>query len=150
MSDEQAKWTITPYLVVSDAKAAIAFYGQAFGAREVLRQELPDGSRVVHATLDLHGAALHLSDDFSEAVGRSPGEGGNPVTLHLVVPDVDAVVREAVAAGATLTMPVDDMFWGDRYGRLVDPFGQEWGIASPQRQPSHEELRQGVERVARR
>ena len=140
---------VVPYVFVSDATGAIAFYTQAFGAEELQRMSTPDGSRVIHAALRLNGGTLFLADDFPEmndGKARTPEAlGGTGVTLHLEVPDVDATVEQAVAAGATVTMPVADMFWGARFGKLQDPFGHDWSISTQTHQPSEEEMQKAVE-----
>ena len=142
---------VVPYLVVSDGDAAIAFYARAFGAVELHRMSTPDGGRVVHATLSMNGGTLFLSDDFPEMTGgkgRTPEAlGGSAVTLHLEVPDVDAAVEQAVAAGATLTMPVADMFWGARFGKVQDPFGHDWSVSTQTHEPSEDEMQKAVEQV---
>lgn len=126
---------VTPHLVVNGAAQAIDFYKQAFGAVELVRMPAGDGPRLMHAALTIGDATLFLCDDFPEHCGgksRSPAAtGGSPVTLHQVVPDADAAIARAEAAGATVTMPAGDMFWGDRYGRVVDPFGHEWSFSHP-------------------
>jgi PhnB protein len=127
--------SVTPYLTVSDAGAAIAFYVRAFGAEERGRMMADDGKRVLHAALGLNGGALMLSDDFPEysnGVARAP-QPGRPtgVTIHLDVADTDAAFARAIAAGAEPLMPPADMFWGDRYAKLRDPFGHEWSLATP-------------------
>ncbi len=136
--------TLVPYLVVRDAKRAIAFYQQAFGAVEEFRLPAPDG-RIMHARLHIGDSQLMLSDDFPEHCGfsRTPERfGGSPVIVHLNSDDVDKTVAKAVAAGATATMPVSDMFWGDRYGTLRDPFGHEWSVSTPgKKQLTAEEIR---------
>lgn len=139
-------WSLTPYLVVSDAARAIAFYHDALGARELMRLPSADGTKVLHATLDLHGATVHLSDDF-DATGQA-GRGAK-VKLHLQVPDVDSVFNRAIQAGATSTMPPADMFWGDRFGTFTDPFGHEWSVGTPKRKPTQEDLRRGAEEFDR-
>jgi len=122
---------VIPHLVCRDAAAAIDFYVAAFGAEEQLRLPGPDG-KLVHACVVINGAPVFLVDEFEEMGAVSPAKlGGSPVTLHLNVPDVDAAVERAVAAGATVTMPVEDQFWGDRYGAVRDPFGHLWSIATP-------------------
>lgn len=124
---------VTPHLVCRGAADAIAFYKAAFGAVEGGRLPGPDG-RLMHAQIRIGGASLMLVDEFTEQGMLSPlALNGSPVTIHLYVPDVDATVAQAVAAGAKVTMPVADMFWGDRYGRLVDPFGHQWSVATHQR-----------------
>lgn len=124
---------LIPHLVCSPCKDAIAFYKKAFGAEEVSNVPSPDG-RVMHAAMKLGGAVFFLVDDFPEYCGGkslSPKAlGGSPVTLHRYVEDCDAAVKKAVDAGATITMPVADMFWGDRYGVIADPFGHSWSLAT--------------------
>lgn len=134
---------LAPYIVVADAKAAIDFYVRALGAKELVRQTTPDGKKVVHAALQINGGMLMLSDDFPELTGvsRTPQAlGGSPVTIHLDLKDVDAVFEAAVAAGATVTMPLADQFWGDRYGKLRDPFGHEWSLATRKKTMTQAEL----------
>ena len=142
---------VVPYLIVSDGAGAIDFYARAFGATELHRMSTPDGSKVVHAALGMNGGTLFLADDFpemNEGRGRTPEAlGGTGVTLHLEVADVDAVVEQAVAAGATVTMPVADMFWGARFGKLTDPFGHDWSVSTQTHQPSEEEKNKAVEQV---
>jgi PhnB protein len=117
-----------PYLVVSDGAAAIAFYEKAFGARERVRMPGPGGA-VMHAELEIGGGRLMLSAELQGA--RSPQSfGGTPVSLFLYVKDVDATFTQALSAGATEKAPLTDMFWGDRWGLLVDPFGHEWQLAT--------------------
>lgn len=132
--------TLTPHLVCRDAAAAIAFYQKAFGAVELARLLGPQG-KLMHALLRIGDSPLMLVDEFPDwgAVGPQSLKG-SPVTLHLYVEDVDAAVERAVAAGSKLTMPVADMFWGDRYGTLEDPFGHRWPIATHVRDLSPEEI----------
>jgi PhnB protein len=121
----------TPYLTVRGAAAAIEFYGRAFGASEVMRMPSADGSMIMHAEIRLGDSVVMLNDEMEGGSGRSPkGVGATTGHVHLYVPDVDRAFDRAVQAGATVAMPVQDMFWGDRYGRLVDPFGHEWGLAT--------------------
>jgi PhnB protein len=121
---------MTPYLCAKDAAAAIAFYQEAFGATETSR--MSDGGKVAHAELAINGASIFLSDEYPEIDVLSPQSlGGSPVTLHLTVPDVDAMVERAVAAGAQLLRPVADQFHGHRNGKLKDPFGHIWMISTP-------------------
>ena len=130
---------VTPHLVCDDAAAAIAFYIAAFGATEQARMPGP-GGKIMHAMIAIDGSTVMLVDEFPEWGVRGPKAlGGSPVTIHLFVKDVDAFVARAVKAGATVTMPVDDMFWGDRYGKIVDPFGHHWSVATPKRKVSMEE-----------
>ncbi|MFZ2854392.1 MAG: VOC family protein [Rhodocyclaceae bacterium] len=131
--------SITPHLVCRDAAAAIAYYAKAFGAVEVARLPGSDG-RLMHALIRIGDASLMLIDEFPEQGCVSPLTlKGSPVTLHHYVEDVDATVARAVEAGGRITMPVADMFWGDRYGRLEDPFGHQWSVATHMRDLSPEE-----------
>lgn len=142
---------LAPYLTVDDAKAAIAFYLEVFGGQELDRQEAPGTGKLIHAAITVNGATLFLSDDFPEAgemagQGRSPKVlGGSPVTLHVTTEDVDSPWSRAIAAGATVEMPLADMFWGSRYGTFVDPFGHRWSLGTPAKPVSEEELRKGAE-----
>ena len=126
---------LVPYLCVGDAAAAIDFYRAAFSAVETRRMPLKGGPRLLHAELTVDGQKLYLADDFPELGSGKPRTpkalGGTPVTIHLGVPDCDAVFAKATAAGATAVMPPMDMFWGDRFAKVVDPFGHEWSISSP-------------------
>ncbi|WP_200917645.1 VOC family protein [Jeongeupia sp. HS-3] len=121
---------ITPYLIVDDAAAAIAYYSKAFGAVETLRIAAPDG-RIGHAEMRIRGQPLMLASPSPECQAQSPTQlGGSPVGLMLYVDDVDATFAQAVELGATARGPVDNQFYGDRTGSLVDPFGHTWHIAS--------------------
>lgn len=139
---------VSPMLVVDDAAAAIDFYVKAFGATEIGRVPGPDG-RLVHAAVNINGCTVMLNDDFPEMCdGKSmtpKSLGGTPVTIHLTVTDVEAQFRRAVDAGATVVMPLEDMFWGDRYGALLDPFGHQWSLGQPMREVSPEEIREAVQ-----
>lgn len=123
---------LTPHIQIGDNRAAeaIAFYVKAFGATELRRQAVEDG-RLMHAHLHINGASLMLHDEFPEHVDPAEADvaGGSGLTLHLQVDDADTWFDRAVAAGARAAMPPQDMFWGDRYGQLVDPFGYRWSIA---------------------
>jgi PhnB protein len=122
--------TPIPYLTVDDAEAAIEYYKKAFGAKERTRMLMPDG-KVGHAELEIGQSIIMLSDPFPQASTRSPKElGGTSASIFLFAEDVDAVVKRAVDAGATVTMEVADQFWGDRFGSITDPFGHVWGIAT--------------------
>lgn len=122
--------TLSPYLAVDDASAAIEFYQRAFGAQERSRMPAPDG-RVAHAELQIGDSIVMLSDPFPQSTTKPPKElGGTSCALFAYVEDVDAFVQRAVDAGATLTMPVENMFWGDRFGGLTDPFGHQWQVAT--------------------
>jgi uncharacterized glyoxalase superfamily protein PhnB len=131
----------TPYLIVKGAADAIRFYEQVFGAQLVMRVDAPDGS-VMHAELKVGPARFMLTEERPQHHSLSPltlGGSGSMATVH--VPDVDAVMARAVAAGARLTMPVENQFWGDRCGNIVDPFGHGWFVATHIEDPSPEEIR---------
>jgi uncharacterized protein (TIGR02246 family) len=137
--------SVTPHLVCRDAAAAIAFYEQAFGAHELVRLPGPDG-RLLHACVVVNGSTVMLCDEFPEMGGKAPTTlHGTPVTIHLPVPDADAAVARAQEAGARVIMPVTDMFWGDRYGLVEDPFGHHWSIATPIRPVAPEDLPRALE-----
>ena len=134
--------TVTPTLVVNGAAEAIEFYTRAFGAVELFRMPAPDGQKLWHAEIQIGDSRLMLSDEFPEMCGtRSPKTlGGTPVGIYLYVEDADAVVQRAVNAGATVVMPLTDMFWGDRFGTILDPFGHQWSIATHVEDVSGEEI----------
>jgi uncharacterized glyoxalase superfamily protein PhnB len=132
--------SLTPHLVVDGAAKAIEFYKKAFNAVEEIRMPGP-GGRLIHASVRIGDSALMLVDEFPDMGAIGPLKlKGSPVTIHLFVPDVDATVAQAVAAGAEVTMPVADMFWGDRYGQLKDPFGHSWSVATHQRDLTPEQI----------
>ena len=136
--------TLIPHLVCADAAAAIEFYKKAFGAIEELRLPGP-GGKLMHAMLRIGGSALMLVDEWPEMGALGPKAlKGSPVTIHFYATDVDAAVARAVAAGAEVVMPVADMFWGDRYGQLRDPFGHLWSVATHLRDLSPEEIAQNM------
>ena len=119
---------VTPYLIVKGAASAIAFYEQAFGAKELYRLAEPDG-RVAHAELQIGDSRVMLADENPQMGARGPQSiGGTPVSLSLYVEDVDATVARAVKAGAKLIRPVADQFYGDRTGGVTDPFGHAWFV----------------------
>ncbi len=137
--------TITPHLIIKGAAEAIEFYKKAFGAEEVFRMPFPgpDGQvKLGHADLRIGDAHLFLADEFPQQGGLGPQGGHSPVTIHLYVTDADAVFNQAVAAGATVAMPLADMFWGDRFGKLVDPFGHHWSIAEHLEDPTPEQMQE--------
>lgn len=139
---------VTPHLICAGAAAAIEFYKKAFNAVEAGRLPGPNG-RIMHAMIRIGGAAVMLVDEMPEWGALGPKSlKGSPVTIHLYVEDVDAVVKQAVAAGAKITMPVADMFWGDRYGKLEDPFGHHWSVATHIRDVSLEEMQQAMKQMA--
>ena len=131
--------SITPNLVFQNAAAAIDFYKQVFGASETVRMPGPDG-KVMHAELKIGDSIIFMNDAMGQ-IAPSAGQGAsNPTYLHLYVPDVDVIFNRAVAAGARVDMPVQDMFWGDRYGKITDPFGQQWGIATHKEDVAPQEM----------
>lgn len=139
--------SLAPHLVCAGAAKAIEFYKSAFNAVEMMRMPGQDG-KLMHAAIQINGALVMLTDENIEYGNKSPTAlNGTPVTLHLTVPDVDKSFAQAVAAGAKIVMPVDDMFWGDRYGIVEDPLGHRWSIATPQKQLSPEELAEAARKA---
>lgn len=134
--------TITPHLVVRDVNKAIEFYQRAFAAEELTRATGPDGRSIMHAELKIGDSRLMLCDEYPDWGVRSPlALGGSAVALHVYVQDADAAFERATSAGAEVTMPLGNQFWGDRYGKLKDPFGHEWSIASHVEDVSPAELK---------
>jgi PhnB protein len=134
-----------PYLHVKDGARAIDFYRQAFGAEETLRLEEP-GGRIGHAEIQIGGARIMLADEYPEHGILGPQSlGGTSVGLHLTVPDVDAVAEQAVAAGAKLTRPLQDQFYGERTCKLEDPFGHVWHVVTHKEDVSQEEMQRRYE-----
>lgn len=122
--------SVVPHLICDGAAAAIEFYKKAFGAEEMMRLPGKDG-RLMHACVKIGNSCVFLVDESLEWGALSPKTlKGSPVTVHLNVPDVDATMASAVAAGASVAMPAEDMFWGDRYGKVIDPFGHRWSVAT--------------------
>lgn len=146
MSDPTTATTsITPHLVCADALKAIEFYKQAFNAKEEMKLIGPTG-KLVHAALSIGGAYFMLAEEMPDWGSLGPLTlKGTPVVIHLKVPDVDAVIAQAVAAGATVTMAAADMFWGDRYGQVRDPFGHRWSIATPKQKLNPAEMQAAME-----
>lgn len=132
-----------PHLIVSEGLAALEFYKDVLGAEEGHNMMAPDGKRLMHGELVLDGHKFFVSDEFNTDEGgscKTPRTlGGTCVRITLQTDDADAVVERAVARGAKVVMPVQDMFWGARYGRIIDPFGHEWGINQQLTEPSEEE-----------
>jgi PhnB protein len=135
--------TVTPYLAVSGGVAALEFYKKAFGAKELMRQTTPDG-KVVHARLKIGDSIVMLSDLFETQVGTT----ANNVTLHIYSKDVDKLWQQATAAGAKVRSQLDDMYWGERYGQLVDPFGQRWSLSMQVKMSKEEKQRKEKEAMA--
>jgi PhnB protein len=133
--------TVTPYLIVKGAGEAIEFYKKAFGAEELFRMPGPDGRGVMHAEIRIGDSVIMLADEFPDRGYLSPlARGGATSSLLLYVEDVDASFARAIAAGATEKMPVSDMFWGDRYGQVSDPFGHDWSIATHKEDVAPEDM----------
>lgn len=137
--------TVTPFLSIKNATQAIEFYKKAFGAEELEMHFTPDG-KVLHAVIKIGNSLVMLADEFDKGCGISSPQSlkGSSVMLHIYVKDVDAAFDRAVKAGAKVRMPVDDMFWGDRYGQLEDPFGHLWSIATHIADLSSQEIEQGA------
>jgi PhnB protein len=123
----QGYHSVTPSITCKDAAKAIEFYKQAFGAQELHRMPTPDG-RVAHADIMVGDSHVMINDEFMPMATLSPGN--RPIYLFLYVEDADAVFDRAVSAGSKVDMPLENMFWGDRFGRITDPFGHQWGIAT--------------------
>ncbi len=141
--------SLTPLLTCAGAADAIDFYKKAFNAVEVSRLPGPKG-KLMHASLRIGNSALMLTDEFPEWGGLGPKLlKGSPVTVHLYVENVDAAVEQAVAAGAKITMPLADMFWGDRYAQLEDPFGHRWSVATHKRDLSPAEIQAAMGKMSR-
>lgn len=137
--------TLTPFLTVRDAVRAIEFYKEAFGAKERGVMKGPDG-KVMHAELMIGDSIIMLSDEFPEYGALSPqSSGGAGMGLHIYVDGVDAAFDRAVKAGAQIEMPVTDQFWGDRYGKLKDPFGHKWSIATHTKDMSGDEMKRSMD-----
>jgi PhnB protein len=135
---------VIPHLVCANAVAAIDFYKRAFGAEEMFVLQGPDGL-LMNGCVNINGGPVMLVDEMPAHNVLGPKAiGGSPVTIHLIVDDVDAVTRRAIDAGATVIMPVEDQFWGDRYGVLQDPFGHLWSVATQIREVSRDELEKAM------
>lgn len=138
---------VTPHLVITDAARAIGFYKRAFGAQEISRLMAADGERVVHAELQIGNARLMLGDSFPEYGMPPPARDGAGVGVHLYVPDVDAVMAAAEKEGARIVMPAMDAFWGDRFGKLLDPYGVSWGVATHIADLTPEQIAEGAKQA---
>lgn len=136
--------SVTPYLIIGKGQAgqAIDFYARAFNAREVMRMPGPDGG-IAHAEMQLGNSRIMLADESPKMDAYGPDHfKGSPITLHVYVPDVDAITKQATAAGATVNRPLADQFYGDRTSGLTDPFGHRWYLATHIRDVSQEEMEQ--------
>ncbi len=139
--------TVTPHLVCAGAADAITFYKKAFNAVEVGRMASPQG-KLLHGAVRIGDSMVMLADEFPDWGSFGPKSlKGSPVTIHLYVEDVDSFVTRAADAGAKVTMPVQDMFWGDRYGKLEDPFGHHWSVSTHVRDVSPEEMQQAAQKA---
>jgi uncharacterized glyoxalase superfamily protein PhnB len=137
--------TVTPSIIVRNAAEAIEFYRRALGAEEVSRMAGPDG-KIMHAEIRIGDSIVMLGEENPEWGTLSPlSTNGNPGSLHIYVDDADAAFERALRAGATVRYPLEDAFWGDRYGKVTDPFGHEWGIATHVKDMTPEEMRQAAE-----
>jgi uncharacterized glyoxalase superfamily protein PhnB len=132
--------SLTPNLVCRNAVAAIDFYKKVFGATEIERMPGPDG-KILHAELKIGDSTIFLNDAMGQVAPSAAPGATNLMYLHLYVPDADTIVNRAVTAGARVDMPLQNMFWGDRYGKLTDPFGQQWGIATHVEDVAPEDMR---------
>ncbi|CAM2191776.1 VOC family protein [Paraburkholderia sp. A1RI_3L] len=135
--------TVTPHLICEGAAEAIEFYKKAFGAVEAFRLDGPNG-KIAHACIRIGDSSVMLVDTQPGCSDSPVSLKGSPVTIHLYVEDADAVMDRAAAAGAKVTMPAADMFWGDRYGRLEDPFGHQWSVATHKRDLTPDQIREGM------
>lgn len=139
--------TATPYLVVDGAARALEFYRQAFGAKEVMRMDMP-GGKVAHAEFQIGDSRLMISDESPEWQTKGPKAlGETPVSIMIYVPDCDAVFNQAVAAGATVAQPLADQFYGDRSGTVIDPFGHKWHISTNKEEIEPEEMKRRAEQM---
>ena len=137
--------TLTPHLVVRDAARAIDFYKKAFGAQELARMPGPDGKGIMHAEVKIGDSIVMLGEECPQGTTKSPQQlNGSPVVLHVYVENADEFFKRATQAGAQSVMPVQDMFWGDRYGRLKDPFGHEWSVATHTRDLTPDQMQKGA------
>jgi PhnB protein len=139
--------SLTPNLVCRNAAQAIDYYKAVFGATEHMRMPGPDG-KILHAELQIGDSRFFVNDSMSKVIPTGPEPGAsNPMYLHVYVEDVDTIFNRAIEGGARVDMPLQDMFWGDRYGKLTDPFGQQWGIATHKEDVAPEEMKRRQEAV---
>ncbi|MBX9721620.1 MAG: VOC family protein [Candidatus Obscuribacterales bacterium] len=133
--------TVTPGLTVNDAKGAIEFYKKAFGAVEIEVCYGPDGKQVMHSEIKIGDSVIMINDEFPEMGCLSPKTlGGSPIAIYLQVDDADMWFERAVKAGATISMPIADQFWGDRHGQVLDPYGYKWGVSTHVKDVTEEEM----------
>src|SRR5438067_353415 len=140
--------TVTPHLICAGAAEAIEFYKKAFGAVELSRMPGPDG-KIMHASIRIGDSVIMLNEEMPQWESFGPKSlKGSPVRIHLYVENADAAFEQAVRAGAKVTMPLADMFWGDRYGKVEDPFGHQWSIGTHVRDVSTEEMQKAMEQMS--
>ena len=138
--------SVTPVLIVKGAEQAIEFYKKAFGAKELDRAYMPGGNIILHAEMQIGDSRIMLNDEFPEMNCKSPQSvGGASTALYVYVKDVEKIFTQASAAGATVTMPVMDAFWGDRTGQLIDPYGHVWSFATRRHDLSSKEMQKAQE-----
>jgi PhnB protein len=138
--------SLTPHIVVQDAAKAIEFYKKAFGAQELGRHMTPDGKMVMHAQMKIGDSILMMGSEYPPHCLSPKSRGGTSVTLHFYVENADAAFERAVKAGCTVKMPVGDMFWGDRYGAVEDPFGHAWSIATHKQDFTPEQMAENAKK----
>lgn len=132
--------SLTPHIICANALEAMDFYKRAFDAVEMVKLVGPNG-KLMHGSMRINGGSIMLAEEMPEHGSFGPlALKGTPFNIHLFVPDVDATIAQAVAAGATVRMPATDMFWGDRYGIVIDPYGHAWAVATPIRKMTPEEI----------
>lgn len=137
--------SVTPAIIVKRAGDAIEFYKKAFGAQELSRMAMPDGS-IGHAEIKIGDSIVMLGEENREWGALSPeSTSGNPQSLHIYVDDADKIFAQAVRAGAKVRQPLEDAFWGDRYGKVTDPFGHVWGIATHIKDMTHDEMKNAMD-----
>jgi PhnB protein len=140
--------TITPQLVVNDGAKFIDFMKKAFGAEEITRMSHPSGKGIWHASLRVGSSMFFIADESTSNTKSARSAGGTPVTLQINVENADQMFKQATIAGATVAMPLMDMFWGDRYGQVVDPFGNTWAISTHVKDVSPQEMERGAKEAA--
>lgn len=139
--------TLTPHIIVKDVAEAMVWYAKAFGAEEALRLPAPDGN-IIHAEIKIGNSQIMLAPANEQWGNKDPNMlGGTAVTLHIYAEDVDALYKQATDAGAKGTMPPEDMFWGDRYAKVVDPWGHQWGLATHIADPTPEEMNKAMQEM---
>jgi len=140
--------SVTPHLVIKECDKAIDFYKKGLGAQEIYRSKMPNG-KIMHAMIKIGNSLVMMADEFPEMGAVGPNTlGGTSTTLHIYTDDADKLFKQAVDAGAKSIMPIADMFWGDRYGQILDPFGHSWAIATHTRDVTPEEMEQAMKAMS--